>query len=101
MSRAVVRYRTRPESTEENHRLIEQVFEELHAKSPDGVRYLALRLDDGSFVHFVMVEAEDGASPIPKLEAFRLFQGGIKERCAEPPRASTAIVVGNYRMLAT
>lgn len=97
MKRTLVRYRTKPEKTEENQRLIEKVFEELHAKSPEGLRYLALRLGDSTFVHFVSVE--DGAASVTALDAFRTFQSEIKERCAEPPQAAEATVVGNYRML--
>jgi hypothetical protein len=97
MKRILVRYKAKPEQAAENQRLIEKVFEELRTKSPDGVRYLALRLDDGTFVHFAMTE--DGAPPIPGLEAFRAFQSGIKERCLEPPQSGEATVVGNYRML--
>jgi hypothetical protein len=97
MRPTLVRYRTKPEQTQENECLIGEVFRELRAKSPEGVRYLVLKLGDGSFVHFASVE--DGAQPITALEAFRSFQSGIKERCVEPPQASEAVVVGNYRML--
>ena len=99
MKRTLVRYKTKPEQAQENARLIEQVFEELKAKSPDGVRYLALKLDDGTFVHFATVESTDGNHPITSLEAFRAFQSGIKERCLEPPQSGDATIVGNYRML--
>jgi hypothetical protein len=99
MKQIVVRYKTKPEKAEENARLIEKVFQELRAKSPDGVRYLALKLADGSFIHFSTAETEDGTSPIPKLEAFRSFQTDIKERCIEPPQSSDVTIVGNYRML--
>ena len=99
MKRTLIRYKAKPERVQENERLIENVFEELRTKSPDGVRYLALKLDDGSFVHFVAVETADGASPLPGLEAFRCFQNGIKERCMEPAQAANATIVGNYRML--
>jgi radical SAM superfamily enzyme with C-terminal helix-hairpin-helix motif len=97
MKRTLVRYKTKPEQAEENARLIGNVFQELQAKSSDGVRYLALRLDDGTFLHFV--ETADGTSPIPALEAFRSFQSGIKERCIEPPRSGDVTIVGNYRMI--
>jgi len=99
VKRTVVRYRTKPETAQENERLIRQVFQELRAKSPEGVRYLAMQLSDGTFIHFSVVETEDGANPIPQLEAFRSFQRGIKERCVEPPQSSAATIVGNYRML--
>ena len=97
MKRNVVRYKTDPARIEENKRLIEQVFAELNAKSPEGVRYAALALDDGTFVH--IVETEDGAAtPIPSLDAFRAFQSGIEDRCVEKPVAGAAAIVGNYRM---
>jgi hypothetical protein len=99
MKRTLVRYKTKPEQAVENARLVGKVFQELQAKSPDGVRYLALKLDDGTFLHFVMVETAAGTSPIPGLQAFQAFQSGIKERCIEPPRSGDVTVVGNYRML--
>ena len=51
MKVTAVRYRTKPEQADENARLIGQVFEELRAKAPQDVRYLSLRLADGTFVH--------------------------------------------------
>jgi hypothetical protein len=97
MKRTLIRYKTKPDATEQNRQLIKGVFAELQEKSPEGVRYMALTLSDGSFVHFV--ETGDGASPLPQLDAFKSFQSGIRERCAEPPQAAEAIVIGNYRML--
>jgi len=99
MKRTVVRYKTKPDQSQENERLVRQVFQELEAKSPDGVRYLTLQLDDGTFVHFSAVESTDGAHPITSLEAFRAFQSGIKQRCLEPPQSINATIVGNYRMV--
>ena len=75
------------------------MFAELKAAQPGGVRYLSLRLDDDSFVHFVETEADDGASALPSLAAFKAFQSGIRERCVEPPQLGGATIVGNYRML--
>jgi hypothetical protein len=97
MKRTLIRYKTRPDTAEQNAGLIAKVFEELRAKAPNGVRYLSLRLDDDTFVHFV--EAEEGSTPLPSLDAFKAFQNGIRERCVEPPLAGNATIVGNYRML--
>jgi hypothetical protein len=99
MKRTLIRYKTKPEMTDENAALIADVFEQLKAEKPDGVRYLSLRLDDDSFVHVVETEADDGASVLPGLAAFKAFQSGIRERCAEPPVARGVTIVGNYRML--
>jgi hypothetical protein len=98
MKRTLIRYRTKPEMADTNAALIADVFAELKAARPQGVRYLSLRLEDDSFVHLVETEA-DAAGTIPALAAFRLFQSGIRERCIEPPQAGSAIIVGNYRML--
>ena len=100
MKRTLVLYTTKPESTRDNERLIERVFQELEAKAPNDVRYMALKLEDGSFVHFAVTDADASPNPIVALEAFKAFQNGIKERVTAPPLARGATVVGNYRMLA-
>ena len=97
MKRTLIRYKTKPDAADRNAGLIEKVFEELKATKPNGVRYLSLRLDDDSFIRFV--EAEEGSTPLPSLDAFKAFQTGIRERCVEPPVPSGVTIVGNYRML--
>ena len=99
MKRTLIRYKTKPDRTEENEALIKAVFKELHAKSPEGIRYLSLKLGDGSFIHFVANEAEDQPNPVVALPAFQAFQSGIRERCSEPPQSADVTIVGNYRML--
>jgi hypothetical protein len=97
MRRTIVRYKTKPDRIGENTRLIENVFDALLASAPEGVRYVVFRLSDGTFVH--VVETENGARPLPELEAFQRFQSGVRERCIEPPLPCEAAIVGNYRML--
>ncbi len=99
MKRTLIRYKTKPDMADKNAELIAGVFAELKATKPDGVRYLSLRLDDDSFIHLVETEADDGASVIPGLAAFKAFQSGIRERCLEPPQLGGVRIVGNYRML--
>ena len=99
MKRTLIRYKTRPEAAEKNAELIAAVFAELKAAQPDGTRYLSLRLEDDTFVHFVETTADDGSSVLPKLAAFQTFQSGIRERCVEPPLARGVTIVGNYRKL--
>jgi hypothetical protein len=98
MKRTLIRYKTKPELADKNAELIAGVFAELKAAKPEGLRYLSLRLDDDTFVHFVESEADSG-SALPSLAAFKAFQSGIRERCIEPPQAGSATIVGNYRML--
>lgn len=94
----VIRYRTKPESADENERLIRAVFAELAQKNPDGLRYAALRLEDGvSFVHMVVLDGEE--NPLNASAAFGEFQAGIGGRCAEGPAPADGTVVGSYRLL--
>ena len=97
MIQKVIRYRTKPERTQENRRLVEAVFQELNAKAPAGLRYATLALEDGTFVHIVAYD--DGAPSMSSFNAFERFQDGVEERCAEMPHSESATVVGNYRML--
>ena len=99
MKRTVVRYKAKPEMAEENERLIREVFKEMHATAPHGVRYMALKLADGTFIHFSTAVGDDTAAELHKLAAFRTFQSDVRQRCAEMPQSSEAIVVGNYGML--
>ena len=51
MKQSFIQYKTKPEKADENTRHLEAVFRELQEKSPDDVRYAALSLGDGTFVH--------------------------------------------------
>jgi hypothetical protein len=99
MKRIVVRYKVKPEQVAENERLIAQVFEEMREKAPQGVRYMALKLGDGSFVHFSVAQSDEAPAPLLGIAAFQTFQSKIRERCVEPPLVSEATIIGDYRML--
>ncbi|MGZ4735608.1 MAG: hypothetical protein ACXVJW_16560 [Acidimicrobiia bacterium] len=97
MAVTVVRYKTKPDRAEENQAFVEQVFAELDAKRPDGLRYMTFRLADGvTFVHVASVETEDGTNPLTGVNAFGLFQQEIADRCEEGPLPMAATVVGSY-----
>jgi hypothetical protein len=98
MKRTLIRYKTKPEMADKNAELIAGVFAELKATKPDGVRYLSLRLEDNTFIHFVESESDSG-SALPNMAAFKAFQSSIRDRCIEPPQPNNATIVGNYRML--
>jgi hypothetical protein len=99
MKRTLIRYKTKPDMADKNAELIAGVFAELKATKPEGLRYLSLRLDDDTFVHFVESET-DSSSALLTSASFKAFQSGIRERCIEPPQPGSATIVGNYRMLA-
>jgi hypothetical protein len=94
----VIRYRTKPESADENERLVREVFAELAEQAPGGLRYATFRLDDGvSFVHVAVLERDE--NPLSSSAAFAEFQSGIKDRCAEGPIPADATVIGNYLLV--
>jgi hypothetical protein len=96
----VVWYRTNPQDADENARLIRDVFAELAAEQPDGLRYASFRLDDGvSFVHVASVETDDGRNPLSGLQAFQRFTETIGERSDERPVTVVLHEVGSYRFL--
>ena len=99
MKQRLIRYKAKPDVANKNAELISAVFIELKAAHPEGVRYLALRLEDDTFVHIVETTTDDGTSALTKLAAFQAFQSGVRDRCTEPPVVQGATVVGNYRML--
>jgi hypothetical protein len=94
---AIVQYETRPESADENQRLIEDVMSELTRNDPGGLRYASFRLGDGvTFVHIAI--SEDDRDPLSDSAAFKAFQQGIGERQVPGARTrSAATVVGSYR----
>jgi hypothetical protein len=92
----VVRYRTKPEHSDENQRLVEAVFADLEARRPGGFRYTTIRLEDGNtFVHLV-VETAGSTDSLTDVPAFRTFLAGIAERCEEAPVATGGRLVGLY-----
>ena len=97
MRTSIVRYRITPDRADENQRLVEEVYEELAAGQPEGLRYATFRLADGTFVHI----AEVGADPNPLfgISAFDRFQAALGDRCepGEGPNAQQASLVGSYR----
>jgi hypothetical protein len=91
----VIRYRTRPECADDNARLIEAVFAELAEGDVRGIRYTALRLDDGvTFLHLAVLDGDE--NPLESSPAFAAFQSGIGARLQEGPFPATATVVGSY-----
>lgn len=99
MEPTVIRYTVKPEQAQRNADLIEGVFRELRtAPGADAVRYLVLRLADGTFIHVVADEGHDDV--ITGLPAFRAFREGGDERRSSEPVRTAATVVGNHRMLA-
>jgi hypothetical protein len=100
VKRIMVRYSVKPDEVENNLASVRAVYEELHATRPDGFRYATFQLEDGvGFVHIHSDESDDGSNALSEVAAFKEFQRGIRDRCAEPPVVTQLREVGSYRML--
>jgi hypothetical protein len=98
MTLKVITYKTKPESAEENARLVEAVYAELARDKTEGIKYATFRLDDGvSFVHVAVLEGE--TNPLSTSAAFGEFQANLGSRLVEGPVPSDATVVGNHGLL--
>ena len=99
MKKMIIQYKVKPECAAENRQYIERVFAELQASSPVGVSYAAFTQRDGlTFVHLVSIENETAGNPLEQSPAFKAFQVGIRDRCAEPPVATDLEEVGSYNL---
>ena len=98
MQTHTVTYQAKPEASERNTQLIQDVFRELAAAAPNTVRYAVLRAEDGTFIHLVAHESDDHGA-LTNLPAFKAFQAGGAACRATDPVFSDVTVVGNYRML--
>lgn len=100
MKRQIVVYKAKPEHNAENERLLKAVFAELQAKQPTGVRYMAAKLPDDTYVHLVFTDTPEGEPfPLSQLDAFRAYQAEVRSRLQAPPTTGEATIIGDYRML--
>ena len=100
MGYAVIRYHVKNDRVDENRRLVEQVFAELHRAVPSALQYLVLELEDGEYIHIVETADGNDASPLTGLAAFKAFTENHAERRSAPIVRKSANVIGNYRMIA-
>ena len=100
MKRQIVVYKAKPEHNAENEHLLKAVFAELQAKQPTGVRYMAAKLPDDTYVHIVFTDTPEGEPfPLSQLDAFRAYQAEVRSRLQAPPTTGEATIIGDYRML--
>jgi hypothetical protein len=100
--KSVIRYKTKPESADENQRLVEGVYTELASRDPGGLRYATFRLEDGvTFIHIFMTDPDDAPNTMGGIAAFAEFQRGLADRCVEQPSAQGATIIGSYRLLSS
>jgi quinol monooxygenase YgiN len=93
----MIRYTIKPDQAEQNAELLRDVYDELAATSPSGLRYATYQLDDGlSFVAFAEFDAEPGAAPHHRLASFQRYRSTLDERCQQPPAVTMLHEVGSF-----
>ena len=98
MKATVVRYQAKSDRADENQKLIEAVFGQLHEREPRGFSYRVFRLEDGvSFVHVVIEDDDPNPDSLQDVPAFQAFVAEIADRCDVAPVALGAAIVGSYR----
>lgn len=91
----MISYRVRAGCVTEHRRLLADVFAELDALQPDGLRYAVHVLDDGcSYVD--IVEGPDIPTALAALPAFQRYRAGLEERCETPISMSELTVVHSH-----
>lgn len=95
----IITYRTTDEGGTANAALVRDVFTQLHAAAPDGVRYAVLQAADGTFFHLFAHASEAASDALTSLPAFEAFVAGGPANRATPPARHDLTLVGNYKML--
>jgi hypothetical protein len=96
--KSLIRYKTKPESADENQRLVEKVYEELMARDPLGVHYATLRLEDGvTFLHLFTTDSDDASNTLGGIAAFAEFLRDLHRHCYEPPIEQTVSIIRSYK----
>jgi quinol monooxygenase YgiN len=93
----MIRYKVKPDQLERNADLLGEVYAELAAAQPAGLRYATFGLDDqGSFVAFVEFNGQPGTAPHHRLASFQRYRSTLDERCEQPPVTTVLHEVGSY-----
>ena len=96
MKTMMIKYKTSQARAEENAALIRGVFDEIRAREPRDLRYVAYREADGvTFVHLATITSPE-KDWINALPAFKAFQAQLRERCVEPPVVSELDALESY-----
>ncbi len=93
----MISYKVKPDQLERNAELLSDVYAELAATRPGGLRYATFRIDDqGSFVAFVEFDGQPGTAAHHRLASFQRYRSTLDERCEQPPAVTVLHEVGSY-----
>lgn len=95
MPLVVIRYQLRPEQVEENLRLLDEVYREMHTVRPAGLSYTTIQLDDDvSFL--AIVSGAAGPGVLTGLPVFQHYRTTLDQRCIQPPVMTSGRTIHTY-----
>jgi len=95
MPTVVIRYQLHPDQVEENLRLLDDVYREMHAVQPRDLSYTTIQLDDDlTFLAIVSGNAVPGV--LTDLPAFQRYRGTLDQRCIHPPAMTQGRTIHAY-----
>lgn len=95
MPTVVIRYQLHPDQVEENLRLLDDVYREMHAVRPAGLSYATIQLDDDvSFL--AIVSGDAGPAVLTGLPAFQHYRTTLDQRCTHPPAMTSGRTIHTY-----
>lgn len=93
----MISYKVKPDQLERNAELLGDVYAELTATRPGGLRYATFQVDgQGSFVAFVEFDGQPGTAAHHRLASFQHYRSTLDERCEQPPTVTVLHEVGSY-----
>lgn len=93
----MIRYKLRPDQIERNAELLADVYAELAATQPGGLRYATFQLDDeGGCVTFAEYDGPPGTAAHHRLASFQRYRSTLDERCEQPPAVTVLREIGSY-----
>jgi quinol monooxygenase YgiN len=93
----MISYKVKPDQIERNAELLADVYAELAATRPGGLRYATFRTgDEGGFVAFVEFEGQPGTAAHHRLASFQRYRSTLDDRCEQPPVVNVLHEVGSY-----
>jgi len=100
MPTVVIRYQLHPEQVEENLRLLDEVYREMHTVRPAGLSYTTIQLDD-DVTFLAIVSGDAGPGVLSGLPVFQHYRTTLDQRCIHPPVMTAGRTIHAYDALPT
>lgn len=95
MPTVVIRYQLHPDQVEEQLRLLDDVYREMHAVRPRDLSYTTIQLDDDvSFL--AIVSGDAGPAVLTGLPVFQHYRTTLDQRCIHPPVMTSGRTIHTY-----